>query len=112
MQIPVKRKFFRMLQISQCNLQQLRSAPPQLVCISSLKSDVIGTNSKLLQSVAKVGCLAVKLARDRYFGDDVMCASTVSGLPKDKLKEIKERLYEVYCLDNLVKFQPTVKNAV
>ena len=76
---------------------------------SQLKSagDVIGTNSKLLPSVTKAGRLSVKLARDSYFGEDVMCTSTtVSGLDKDKLKEIKARLYEVYRFDNLVEFEP------
>ena len=65
---------------------------------SQLKSaaDVIGANSKLLLSVAKSGRLAVKLARESYFGEDVMRVSTVSGLPKDKMKEVKARLYEVY----------------
>ena len=64
---------------------------------SQLKSaaDVIGANSKLLLSVAKSGRLAVKLARESYFGEDVMRVSTVSGLPKDKMKGIKARLYEV-----------------
>ena len=80
---------------SACAPSQLRSA-----------ADVIGTNSKLLQSVTKAGRLAVKLARDSYFGEDVMCTSTVSGLDKDKLKEIKARLYEVYPFDNLVEFEP------
>ena len=35
-----------------------------------------------------------------------MRVSTVSGLQKDKLKEIKARLYEVYSFDNLVEFEP------
>ena len=69
-------------------------------------ADVIGANSKLLLSVAKAGRLAVKLARESYFGVDVMRVSTVSGLPKDKMKEIKARLYEVYRFDNLVEFEP------
>ena len=68
-------------------------------------ADVIGANSKLLLSVAKAGRLA-KLARESYFGVDVMRVSTVSGLPKDKMKEIKARLYEVYRFDNLVEFEP------
>ena len=75
---------------------------------SQLKSaaDVIGANSKLVLSVAKSGCLVVKLARESYFGEDVMCVSTMSELPKDKMKEIKARLYEVYRFDNLVEFEP------
>ena len=68
-------------------------------------ADVIGANNKLLLSVAKAGHLAVKLARESYFGEDVMRVSTVSGLPKDKMKEIKARLYEVYRFDNLVEFE-------
>ena len=69
---------------------------------SQLKSaaDAIGANSKLLLSVAKSGCLAVKLARESYFGEDVMRVSTVT------VKEIKARLYEVYRFDNLVEFEP------
>ena len=66
---------------------------------------VIGANNTLLLSVAKTGRLAVKLARESYFGEDVMCVSTVSELPKDKMKEIKARLYEVYRFDNLVEFE-------
>ena len=75
---------------------------------SQLKSaaDVIGASSKLLLSVAKSGPLDVKLARESYFGEDVMLVSTVSGLPKDKMKDIKARLYEVYGFDNLVEFEP------
>ena len=75
---------------------------------SQLKSaiDVIGANSKLLLSVAKSGRLAVKLARESYFGENVMRVSTVSGLSKDKMKEVKARLYEVYRFDNLVEFEP------
>ena len=69
-------------------------------------ADVIGANSKLLQSVAKSDRLAVKQAREIYFDEDVMCVSPVLGLPKDKMKEIKARLFDVYRFDNLVEFEP------
>jgi len=67
---------------------------------------VIGNNQKLLQSTSKAGRLAVKLARESYFGEEVMKVSTVSSLPREKLKEIKARLYEVYRFNNQVEFEP------
>ena len=85
---------------------RLSSTPARAQCQLKSAADVIGANSNLLQSVTKAGRLAVKLARDSYFGEDVMRVSTVSGLQKDKLKEIKARLYEVYRFDNLVEFEP------
>ncbi len=67
---------------------------------------MIGNNQKLLQSTSKAGRLAVKLARESYFGEEVMKVSTVSSLPREKLKEIKARLYEVYRFNNQVEFEP------
>ena len=90
----------------QASMPQICNTPARAQCQFKSAADVIGANSKLLQSVAKAGRLAVKLARESYFGEDMMCVSTVSGLPKDKLKEIKARLYEVYRFDNLVEFEP------
>ena len=90
----------------QSSAPQICNTPARAQCQLKSAADVIGANSKLLQSVAKAGRLAVKLARDSYFGEDVMRVNTVSGLPKDKLKEIKARLYEVYRFDNLVEFEP------
>ena len=55
-------------------------------CQLKSAANVIGANSKLLLSVAKAGHPAVKLARDSYFGEDVVRVSTVSVLPKDKMK--------------------------
>ena len=58
---------------------------------------MIGNNQKLLQTTSKAGRLVVKLARESYFGEEVMKVSTVSSLPREELKEIKAQLYEVYC---------------
>ena len=88
---PAEEVFPREILHDVTNLSSARqSVTPQLSntparAPSQLKSaaDVIGTNSKLLEFVTKAGHLAVKLARDSYFGEDVMCTSTVSGLDKD-----------------------------
>ena len=80
---------------TQCHQPAMKSA-----------ADVIDSSQKLLQSTVKAGRLAVQLARYSYFGEDVMRISTVSSLPKEKLKEIKARLYEVYRFNNQVEFEP------
>ena len=67
---------------------------------------MIGNNQKLLQSTSKAGQLAVKLARESYFGEEIMKVSTVTSLRREKLKEIKARLYEVYRFSNQVEFEP------
>ena len=71
----------------QSSAPQICNTPASVQCQLKSAADVIGTNNKPLQSVAKAGSLAVKLARDSYFEEDMMRASTVSGLPKDKMKK-------------------------
>ena len=87
---------------------QLYSTPASRCNQPALKSaaDVIDSNQKLLQSTVKAGRLAVQLARYSYFGEDAMKISTVSSLPKEKLKEVKAGLYEVYRFNNQVEFEP------
>ena len=87
---------------------QLYSTPASRCNQPALKSaaDVINSNQNLLQSTVKAGRLAVQLARYSYFGEDAMKISTVSSLPKEKLKEVKARLYEVYRFNNQVEFEP------
>ena len=87
---------------------QLNSTPASRCNQPALKSaaDIIDSNQKLLQSTVKAGRLAVQLARYSYFGEEVMTISTVSSLPKEKLKEIKARLYEVFRFNNQVEFEP------
>jgi len=89
-------------------LPQIRSNPASTCNLPELKpaADVIGNNQKLLQSTSKAGQLAVKLARESYFGEEIMKVSTVSSLRREKLKEIKARLYEVYRFSNQVEFEP------
>ena len=71
-------------------LPQIRSNPASTCNLPELKptADVIGNNQKLLQSTSKPGRLAVKLARESYFGEEVMKVSTVSSLPRDKGKVV------------------------
>ena len=90
------------------NLPQLHSTPVSACNQPALETaaDVIANDQKLLQSTTKAGRLAVKLARDSYFGEEVFRGSTVSSLPREKLKEIKARLYEVYRFNNQVEFEP------
>ena len=66
---------------------QFSSTPVRAIQKSA--ADVIGENIRLLKCTTKAGRLAVKLARDCYFGENMMRANTVSGLPKEKLQEIK-----------------------
>ena len=88
------------------NLPQFHSTPPCTQSTLKSPADVIEDNQKLLLSTIKAGRLAVKLARESYFGEEVLKESIVSSLPKEKLKEIKARLYEVYRFNNLVEFEP------
>ena len=62
--------------VSTCNPPKLKTA-----------ADVIGNNQKLLQTTSKAGWLAVKLARESYFGEEVMKVSTVSSLPREKFRD-------------------------
>ena len=56
-------------------------------------------NYPKLLCTSKVGSLAVKLARESYFGEDVMVQCTVAGerdlpgLPVDELQQLKQALY-------------------
>ena len=71
---------------------------------------VIEDNGKLLVSVNKAGRLALKLARlmflyimkpnINYFCESVMRANTLSGLNKEKLREIKAKLRRAYHFAN------------
>lgn len=88
------------------NLPQFHSTLPCNQSTLKSPAGVIEDNQKLLLSTIKAGRLAVKLARESYFGEEVLKESTVSSLPKEKLKEIKARLYEVYRFNNLVEFEP------
>ena len=92
------------------------SSPKSIVSISCinksqqliLPQDIIGTNINLLHSSTKAGRLAVKLARESYFGlDEIeMSQNTVSSLSKSKLNAIKDQLFTVYRYDDLVEFEP------
>ena len=66
---------------------------------------VIDDNCKLLRDSAKAGRLAVKLARERYFGNVVMRVKTLSALDK-KIKAIKEKLGQVYNFGSHLEFEP------
>ena len=68
--------------------------------------DVIEGNIGLLRCSRKAGRLAVKLARESFFGIALMKRSTFSILPKDKLKEIKHIIFKEYKFENLVEFEP------
>ena len=83
---------------------RLSSTPAHAQCQLKSAADVIGANSNLLQSVTKAGRLAVKLARDSYFGRDACeyCVRTAEG----QIEKITARLYKVYRFDNLVEFEP------
>ena len=55
-----------------------------------------------LKGVAKASTLAVRLAREAYFGDDVLGKCTVAGfrddhaLPVAELNRLKEKLFPEY----------------
>ena len=68
--------------------------------------DMVATNATLLQSSSKAGRLAVKLARESFFGIEEMKKHTVKTLPKIKLRALKDLLFKSYGKDSLVHFEP------
>ena len=66
--------------------------PPELKSPNA----VIEDNILLLKSTTKAGRLAVKLARESFFGTEMMKSSTAATLPKDKIKAIKQIIYKEY----------------
>ena len=72
---------------------------------SIIKKDKLVPASHIFQKYPKllcesrIGTLAVKLAKDAYFGEDVMVQCTVAGerdlpgLPLDELHQLKQALY-------------------
>ena len=61
---------------------------------------IIEENVMLLKSIPKAGRLAVRLAKESYFGLEVMKKNTFSTLP------IKEKLFKACQYDNLLEFEP------
>lgn len=75
-----------------CNIDKLFLMPP---------SDVIRKYSKL-RGETKAGKLAVKLAKEAFFGDKILVQCTVSGcrelpaLPVQELSELKQTMLQQY----------------
>ena len=49
--------------------------------------------------------MAVKLARKCYFGNVVMRVKTLSALDKEKIKAIKEKIWQVYNFSSRLEFE-------
>ena len=79
----------------------IKTLPSSEIDKAHLKSamEVIKCNNKLCVP-AKVSTLAVKLARDAFYGDDVLSKCTVAGereffaLPVEELKELKTLVFQ------------------
>ena len=74
-------------------------------------SDVVQANSDLLGKEGKMGTMAVLLARESFFGEEVMYKCTAKGygdkpgLPMAELMALKEelrKLYPNYCNNNII----------
>ena len=68
----------------------------------SLVGDVVKNNADLLRKEGKMGTMAVVLAREAFFGEDVMRQCTTKGygdkpgLPLTELMQLKEELRNLY----------------
>ena len=69
-------------------------------------SDVIAKNCQLLTDRNKAGRLAVKLARESFFGNEEIRAHTLSALDNEKMKKTKEKIRDIYQFTNAFEFEP------
>ena len=74
--------------------------------------EVIEDNIGLLNTSAKAGRLAVRLAKDAYFGTDMMKTNTISSLPTPQKKKIKEKVFKAYNFTNPLEFEPIWQKCV
>ena len=86
-----------------CNVNPDNSLPTSIIQTEKL-ADVkaVLTKYRKLKTVYKASTLAVKLAKEVFFGEDIMEQCTVAGtrdhpgLPFDKLQELKQTVFEQF----------------
>lgn len=84
--------------------QQTSRLPSSAINKKSLLSvtTVVQNNAELITKEGKMGTIAVALARDSFFGEDVMARCTARGygdkpgLPLDELMSLKEEVRKLY----------------
>ena len=92
---------------------------------SEIQAELLGSSKVTLskytklKNMTKVGQLAIKLAKETYFGEDVMSRCTVIGygkypaLPETELNSMKQTLFNLFSSQsNPIEFEVVWKDAV